>query len=84
MLATSGKTIVRALYYDFSNDEVVVKGTAVNDPSIVHQYMFGTSTCLYIIRLKEEVNGNGSMAHCTFFIWIMILWSCFLFRIAVY
>ncbi|KAJ7213434.1 glycoside hydrolase family 31 protein [Mycena pura] len=41
MLQESGKTIVRGLFFDFSNDPKVVSGTAVNDPSIVHQYMFG-------------------------------------------
>ncbi|KAJ6602682.1 family 31 glycoside hydrolase [Mycena vulgaris] len=41
MLQASGKTIVRGLFFDFSNDPKVVTGTAVNDPSIVHQYMFG-------------------------------------------
>ncbi|EJD07261.1 glycoside hydrolase family 31 protein [Fomitiporia mediterranea MF3/22] len=40
MLQSSGKTIVRALYYDFSSDEMVMNGTASNNPAIVHQYMF--------------------------------------------
>ncbi|KAJ7707128.1 glycoside hydrolase family 31 protein [Mycena metata] len=41
MLQASGKTIVRGLFFDFSNDPKVVSGTAANDPAIVHQYMFG-------------------------------------------
>ncbi|KAJ7860899.1 glycoside hydrolase family 31 protein [Mycena leptocephala] len=41
MLQSSGRTILRGLFFDFSNDPAVVNGTAVNDPAIVHQYMFG-------------------------------------------
>ncbi|KAJ7834163.1 glycoside hydrolase family 31 protein [Mycena leptocephala] len=41
MLQASGKTIVRGLFFDFSNDPKVVSGTAANDPTIVHEYMFG-------------------------------------------
>ncbi|KAF8056275.1 family 31 glycoside hydrolase [Lyophyllum atratum] len=42
MLQQTGKTIMRPLYYDFSHsDPFVVEGTRFNNPSIVHQYMFG-------------------------------------------
>lgn len=44
MLQASGKTIVCGLFFDFSNDPRVVIGTAVNNPWIVHQYMFGAYT----------------------------------------
>ncbi|KAI3613081.1 glycoside hydrolase family 31 [Moniliophthora roreri] len=41
-LQATGKVIMRPLYYDFSlSDPFVVNGTKANDPSIVHQYMFG-------------------------------------------
>ncbi|KAL1741983.1 glycoside hydrolase family 31 protein [Schizophyllum fasciatum] len=41
-LQATGKTIMRALYYDFSlSDPTVVEGTRTNDPSIVHEYMLG-------------------------------------------
>ncbi|KAJ7318826.1 glycoside hydrolase family 31 protein [Mycena albidolilacea] len=57
MLQASGKTIVRGLFFDFSNDPRVVNGTAVNDPSIVHQYMFGP-------RLLVSPNGiEGAMTN---------------------
>ncbi|KAJ7460833.1 glycoside hydrolase family 31 protein [Mycena latifolia] len=56
MLQASGKTIVRGLFFDFSNDPKVVSGTAVNDPAIVHQYMFGP-------RLLVSPNGvEGAMS----------------------
>ncbi|KAJ8698978.1 hypothetical protein PTI98_005623 [Pleurotus ostreatus] len=42
MLQDTGRTIMRPLYYDFTlSDENVVNGTAVNDPLIVHEFMFG-------------------------------------------
>ncbi|KAK7682846.1 hypothetical protein QCA50_014231 [Cerrena zonata] len=41
MLHTSGRTIMRPLYYDFSHDSMVVNATATNDPLIVHEYLFG-------------------------------------------
>ncbi|EKM78298.1 hypothetical protein AGABI1DRAFT_121418 [Agaricus bisporus var. burnettii JB137-S8] len=42
MLHTSGKVILRPLYFDFSkSDEFVRKGTKTNDPVVVHQFMFG-------------------------------------------
>jgi alpha-D-xyloside xylohydrolase len=41
MLQSSGRTIVRGLFFDFSHDPNVVNGLAANSPSIVHQYMFG-------------------------------------------
>ncbi|KAF9011728.1 glycoside hydrolase family 31 protein [Cyathus striatus] len=40
-LQETGKTIMRPLYYDFSSDSMVVKGTKDNDPSIIHQFMLG-------------------------------------------
>lgn len=44
MLHATGKTIMRPLYYDFSlSDTFVATGTAVNDPRIIHQFMFGNS-----------------------------------------
>ena len=49
MLQTSGKTIMRALYYDFSNDPFVFNGTARNDPAIITQYMFGA---FYFLKYK--------------------------------
>ncbi|KAL5492091.1 hypothetical protein ACEPAI_3538 [Sanghuangporus weigelae] len=68
MLQESGKTIVRALYYDFSSDETIINGTARNDPAIVHQYMFGprllvspngiqgaTSKMVYLPQLTDEM-----------------------------
>ncbi|KAI5117510.1 hypothetical protein M0805_003915 [Coniferiporia weirii] len=72
MLQSSGKTIVRGLYYDFSSDEAVVNGTAKNDPAIVHQYMFGprllispngvegaTSKEVYLPRLSSDMLGQN-------------------------
>lgn len=32
---------MRPLYYDFSLDPLVVKATGANDPSVIHQFMFG-------------------------------------------
>jgi len=40
-LHESGKSIMRALYYDFSSDPFVVQATSVNNPLVVEQYMFG-------------------------------------------
>ncbi|KAG7095263.1 hypothetical protein E1B28_006036 [Marasmius oreades] len=41
-LQATGKTIMRPLYYDFSlSDPFVANATRFNDPSIVHQFMFG-------------------------------------------
>ncbi|KAH8116551.1 glycoside hydrolase family 31 protein [Phellopilus nigrolimitatus] len=57
MLQSSGKTIVRGLYFDFSSDEVVVNGTAANDPAIVHQYMFGRHFRRTGPRLLVSPNG---------------------------
>ncbi|KAJ6559323.1 glycoside hydrolase family 31 protein [Mycena sp. CBHHK59/15] len=62
MLQASGKTIVRGLFFDFSNDPRVVSGTAVNDPSIVHQYMFGKPSSLrptWTPRPRLLVSPNG-------------------------
>ncbi|KAJ7811551.1 glycoside hydrolase family 31 protein [Mycena olivaceomarginata] len=72
MLQASGKTIVRGLFFDFSNDPRVVNGTAVNDPSIVHQYMFGprllvspngiegaTTKEVYLPLLNDELLGQN-------------------------
>ncbi|KAJ6601919.1 glycoside hydrolase family 31 protein, partial [Mycena vulgaris] len=72
MLQASGKTIVRGLFFDFSNDPTVVGGTAVNDPSIVHQYMFGprllvapngiegaTTKEVYLPLLNDELLGQN-------------------------
>jgi len=42
ILQSTGRTIMRALYYDFSvSDPFVVNATAVNDPLVVFQFMFG-------------------------------------------
>lgn len=40
-LQSSGQTIMRPLYYDFSSDSFIVKATGDNDPSVIHQFMFG-------------------------------------------
>ncbi|RDB17394.1 Alpha-xylosidase A [Hypsizygus marmoreus] len=42
MLQKTGKTIMRPLYFDFSHsDPFIAEATGVNNPLIVHQYMFG-------------------------------------------
>ncbi|KAL1704236.1 glycoside hydrolase family 31 protein [Schizophyllum commune] len=72
-LQASGKTIMRALYYDFSlSDPAVVEGTRTNDPSIVHEYMLGprllvapvwatnvTSWEVYLPKLPEAYIDEG-------------------------
>lgn len=41
---------MRPLYYDFTlSDENVVNGTAVNDPLIVHEFMFGKDLVLLML-----------------------------------
>jgi alpha-glucosidase (family GH31 glycosyl hydrolase) len=57
MLQSSGRTILRGLFFDFSNDPAVVNGTAVNDPAIVHQYMFGASSPPHIPFNRANSNG---------------------------
>ncbi len=57
MLQATGRTIMRPLYYDFSSsDDNVVNGTRANDPSIIHEYMFGENnqsrvTCFRVMSL---------------------------------
>ncbi|KAF7440145.1 hypothetical protein PC9H_000489 [Pleurotus ostreatus] len=42
MLQSTGRSIMRPLYYDFSlSDPFVSEATAANDPLVVHQFMFG-------------------------------------------
>ncbi|KAK7018677.1 hypothetical protein VNI00_018332 [Paramarasmius palmivorus] len=40
-LQATGKSIMRPLYYDFSSDPFVANATRFNEPTIVHQFMFG-------------------------------------------
>jgi alpha-glucosidase (family GH31 glycosyl hydrolase) len=41
-LQQTGRVIMRPLYFDFSvTDEFVRNATRVNDPAVVHQFMFG-------------------------------------------
>jgi hypothetical protein len=43
-LQKSGQIIMRPLYLDFSkSDEFVRNATKSNDPSVIHQFMFGIS-----------------------------------------
>ncbi|TRM67097.1 glycoside hydrolase family 31 protein [Schizophyllum amplum] len=72
-LQASGKTIMRALFYDFSlSDPAVVEGTRFNDPAIVHEYMLGprlliapvwqanaTSWEVYLPKLPEADADHG-------------------------
>lgn len=56
MLHTSGKVILRPLYFDFStSDEFVRKGTKTNDPVVVHQFMFGSFSSLGVL-LKNTIH----------------------------
>lgn len=46
MLQETGKTVMRPLYYDFSlSDPFIANATGSNDPSVVHQFMFGNELC---------------------------------------
>ncbi|KAF9457895.1 glycoside hydrolase family 31 protein [Collybia nuda] len=50
MLHETGRTIMRPLYYDFSlSDPFVANGTGNNDPSVVHQYMFGNKSTDWVL-----------------------------------
>ena len=63
-LQSSGRAIVRGLFFDFSNDPTVVKGLAANDPAIVHQYMFGRRIYMYIFYcLIDSVKDRGFSCH---------------------
>jgi alpha-D-xyloside xylohydrolase len=73
MLQESGRTIMRPLYYDFSlTDPFVVNGTARNEGTIVHQYMFGPRLLIapvgeigvieadvYLPQLEDSNEGNS-------------------------
>jgi len=77
-LQYSGRTIMRALYYDFSlSDPFVAQATSVNNPLVTQQYMFGprllvspvgiqnaTTKEVYLPRLTESmISQNFSWAH---------------------
>ncbi|EIW79742.1 glycoside hydrolase family 31 protein [Coniophora puteana RWD-64-598 SS2] len=77
-LQYSGRTIMRALYYDFSlSDPFVVQATSVNNPLVTQQYMFGprllvspvgiqnaTTKEVYLPRLTESmISQNFSWVH---------------------
>ncbi|EGO01163.1 glycoside hydrolase family 31 protein [Serpula lacrymans var. lacrymans S7.3] len=69
MLQNNGRTIMRALYFDFSlSDPFVASATAANDPLVSHQFMFGprilvspvgvqnaTSKEVYLPRLTQAM-----------------------------
>jgi len=69
LLHNTGRTIMRGLYYDFSvSDPFVVNATAVNDPLVVFQFMFGprilvapvaelgaTSKTVYLPKLTDSM-----------------------------
>jgi alpha-glucosidase (family GH31 glycosyl hydrolase) len=40
-LQGTGSPILRALYHDFSSDEFVTAATAINNPLVTEEYMFG-------------------------------------------
>ncbi|KAF5367115.1 hypothetical protein D9758_003859 [Tetrapyrgos nigripes] len=72
-LHETGRTIMRALYYDFTlSDPFVVNATKENDPRVVHEFMLGprllvapvgepgvTSKEVYLPNLPQDLVGQG-------------------------
>lgn len=49
MLQKTGRVVMRPLYFDFSTtDDFVRNATQANDPTVVHQFMFG-SCSVYVL-----------------------------------